>query len=70
MKEPKVASAPVDAERVVHELLDALETLRKKTGTVSDLGESEPEQIPALEGADSSESSSFDAQSRDRKSVV
>ena len=30
MKEPKEASAPVDAERVVHELLDALETLAKK----------------------------------------
>jgi hypothetical protein len=63
MKEPKVANVPVDVERVVHELLDALETLRKKTGTVSELGESEPEQIPALEGADSSESSGFDAQS-------
>jgi hypothetical protein len=30
MKERKVESAPVDAERVVHELLDALETLAKK----------------------------------------
>ena len=38
MKEPKVANVPVDVERVVHELLDALETLRKKTGTVSELG--------------------------------
>ena len=30
MKERKVTEAPVDAERVVHELLDALETLAKK----------------------------------------
>jgi hypothetical protein len=30
MKERKVESGPVDAERVVHELLDALETLAKK----------------------------------------
>ena len=83
MKERKVESGPVDAERVVHELLDALETLAKKrrltcslagdgkeastkvfasTGKVADLGESEPEQIPAFESAESSEPPGFEAQ--------
>ena len=37
MKERKVESAPVDAERVVHELLDALETLAKKRRLTSSL---------------------------------
>ena len=37
MKERKVEGGPVDAERVVHELLDALETLAKKRRLTSSL---------------------------------
>ena len=83
MKERKVENGPVDAERVVHELLDALETLAKKrrltrslagehggpstkdfasTGKVPDLGESEPERIPASQSAENSEAPGFEAQ--------
>ncbi len=63
MKEPKEASAPVDAERVVHELLDALETLAKKRRVTSSSAAEQPEPIPAYESAGGSESSGFDAQS-------
>src|ERR1700733_11843323 len=63
MKEPKEASAPVDVERVVHELLDALETLAKKRQLTASSAGKQPEQIPALESAGSSEAPGFEAQS-------
>jgi hypothetical protein len=63
MKEPKEASAPVDAERVVHELLDALETLAKKRQRASSSAAEQPEPIPAFESAGGSEAPGFEAQS-------
>ena len=63
MKERKVESAPVDAERVVHELLDALETLAKKRRLTGSLADERPAPIPAFESAGSSEPPGFEAQS-------
>jgi hypothetical protein len=62
MKEPKVAGAPVDAERVIRELLDAFESLRKKRQLTSSSAGQQPEPIPALESAERSERTGFDAQ--------
>ncbi len=63
MKEPKEASAPVDVERVVLELLDALEMLAKKRQlTASSAGE-QPEKIPAFENGGISDAPGFEAQS-------
>jgi hypothetical protein len=63
MKEPKTAGAPVNAERVVHELLDALETLAKKRQCASSSAAEQPEPIPAFESAGGSEAPGFEAQS-------
>ena len=63
MKEANVASARGDAERVIRELLDSLESLRKRRQ--HSLAEEQPEPIPAFESAESSGPSGFDAQSSD-----
>ena len=63
MKEPKVSDAPVDAEQVIRELLDAFESLRKKRQLSSSSAAEKRGAIPAFESAGSSETPGFDAQS-------
>ena len=63
MKDATVGSARGDAERVIRELLDAIESLRKRRQLSS--ASERPEPIPAFESAESSGLPGFDAQSTD-----